>query len=596
MGTETVAVRVADRVATVAIFSILSFLTLLPAIGAQAPADKLEYELFIGCPQREDFVGQAGGPCPIKAMDEADIMGSPSIAVDPDDPDNMIIGSLHGMNGDGPTDRSRQGQVFTTFTSQDAGGSWWDNPYVPPARMNGAFGEHPQATIDAYGHVYIGSLYSEPSGREGRWTYTLVVQKFESLQRTNREQDGSANGEFLSPVYEGNTIDQFWFIYDRETDYTTIVWGERVPETSQKTDSLLPDLPTTKIQVAQENETTGQARSVIGVAWSTPEVEEPWTYIPEPYNVGPCQGTSNPVLADGMIYVACVVDADGGPYQWDSTVKDGQVDVFRFLPTRGKPQYMGTSPITGDAPKLGVRSDGRLALVSSETSKAGTAKLTAAFGTVNPSGTSIDWTPAQEYNGVFSKPRPGVRTVSTSIQDLIYREQSGVVHLILKQQYERTGANLDDALATLSGPYGKQLIAIDERHGLVKEFNLDVGNVVNRTYFETTDDTVFNDLSDDFLQLPPGDFKVGERELGPGYEREFFVVGDYGIVKFAEVIEITNLRAPGAPQPQPPPPPAPAPAANAAAQIAVAGTTSGAISGIIALRLFTNKRKSVVGS
>src|SRR5688572_28321298 len=93
---------------------------------AQAQAAGVEYQILITCPDAGDTSistsTQPGGSCPVRAIDGDDLMGDPSLAVDPLRPENLILASRHGqVNGNGPTTKSREGQVFTTFTSQNAG-------------------------------------------------------------------------------------------------------------------------------------------------------------------------------------------------------------------------------------------------------------------------------------------------------------------------------------------------------------------------------------------------------------------------------------------------------------------------------------------
>src|ERR1041385_5735966 len=168
-------------------------------------------------------------------------MGEPTLAVDPSNPSSLIIASLHGAAGNGPpgfscsdpagpTPRSRCFLPFTTFTSTDAGASWQDNFYQAPDKVANAYGEHPAITIDPYGRVYVGSLYAQPGN--GTFDYTIVAQKFSSLQTINQEQDGEYNAQFLKPIHVGNAIGQIWFLYNPATDNLTILWNEQVTPAS----------------------------------------------------------------------------------------------------------------------------------------------------------------------------------------------------------------------------------------------------------------------------------------------------------------------------------------------------------------------------
>jgi hypothetical protein len=568
--------------------------TLVPAVPAQAPSG-FTYELHIDCPGRGDGIPINDFLCPVKAIDEADIMGSPSVAVDPAEPNNIILASLHGGDGNGPTERSRSGQAYTTFISYDHGGSWQDNPFTPPRSLSGSFGEHPQASVDKYGHIYIGSLYStRDSGAPSGYTYTIVAQKFEDIQRADSRQSGEYGAQFLDTYYDGNIVDQYWFVYDNVTDITTIVWNERLPSD----DAGLSTNP--------------KAKSVIGMAWTTPKGSDPYRYIDEDYLIGPCSTTTNPVLADGAIYIGCMVnfeEAKKRPYAYDDAPFEGQIDMFRVQLKSGKHEYLGTAPLSGGVPKLGVRSDGRVALF---TTSAGAPderalKLFGVYGQAASDAPTMKWKAVYSYGDQVSPPRQGLSVIETNIQDIIYREGTGVVHLIIKERYESLGVTINDPASFSKPQFGKYLVAIDEKHGVLEvnpnpkpgepktRINFDIGNPTNRTVLSTdisNPEAVFNDLTDDLLQLPPGALPPGWEEAVKDmkdYQREFFAVGDYGIIIFAEIIEISDLKAMGVV-------PLAAPVAIATPSLAAAGVGVGiagaALAGLLALKLALNKTKS----
>ncbi|MHB1262602.1 MAG: hypothetical protein ACYC2H_12910, partial [Thermoplasmatota archaeon] len=103
---------------------------------------------------------------------------------------------------------------------------------------------------------------------------------------------------------------------------------------------------------------------------------------------------------------------------------------------------------------------------------------------------------------------------------------------------------------------------------------------------------------DDFLQLPLQDeYRYTdpaqvEHVLGPAYAREFFAVGDYGTVIFAEVVEITNLRGP-ATLPAPPPAPVAAPATSSSATSVLVPAAGVTVSALIAASFIVNRRKDI---
>lgn len=591
----------------------------------------MEYKLVIDCPETYQRVASTVA-CPVRAVDGQDMMGDPSLAVDPFDPANLIVASLHGgVSGGGaagatgatrctepgPSPKSRCGQVFTTFTSTDHGANWVDNPFFPPEDVGGeAYGQHPQVTIDPYGHVYVGSLYAMPKGG-GAFEYVIAAQKFASLDTIDQEQDGEYHTQYLDPVYLGNTISQMWFLFNPVTDNMTIVWNEQIAGVAlNQTQEPQPDCvplpppapcipppvasgsPGSPTQAAPET-TSGKAKSVIGVVWSTSSTKSPYHYQKEEWAIGPCLSSTNPVLSEGWLYVGCVTNPAEGAFPWNPTGVPGAVEMFRMESSGGKPQYIGASPLIGGTPKLGVRSDGRLALVSA-VALDGQLALDAVFGEYDGGSGRVKWGNIAHHGSVVSKVDPATRIIAANVQDVLYREHSGVLHVILKELIQPVGVGVGSLQAVTSPHIRKSIIAIDEEYGMLAKLNLDVGNIVNRTdpALLQAPEAAYDDLSDDFLQLPLQDeyiytdLQQVEHVLGPAYAREFFAVGDYGTVIFAEVIEITNLRGPAA-LPAPPPAPVAAPATSASASSVLLPAAGVTVTALIAAAFIVNRRKDV---
>lgn len=551
-------------------------------IGAQSTNPAL-YELVIDCPGVEESATGLDNEvlCPIRVIDAQDILGSPSVAVDPKNPDNIVFASLHGNDGDGPTQRSRGGQVFTTHASTTHGADWEDKPFYPPQDIQPAFGEHPQVAVDYTGHVYVGSLYSIPDDdAPSGFDYKIGAQKFESVDYVVDRQStsGTYHLEYIEPVHAGNIIEEFWFVHDPKTDIMSVLWNDKRPPNSTAT------------------------KSVIGMVWTTADYRDPYHYISDEYNIGPCVDTTNPVLADSHIYIGCLVDTNQTGYKWDESPEAGQIDLFRINIPDGKPEYLGHAPIKGGNPKLGVRSDGRLFLVTAGVGADGATRVFGVFGRFDAVSNSLTWNKSNNYGPEISPAVPGVITVEANIQDVMFREYSGVVHLLLKERFGSTTTLplLDDASDFGRPAFRKQLIAIDEKQGFLSKFNLDIGNPINRTALVdptanevsvvntgvvTNSEDVFNDLADDLFQLPPGPYTYNDKDLGPRYQREFFAVGDYGVVIFAEIIELTTLVGPvagpggGAPPPNP--------TATVGLNVAAIGSATGglALAGLLAYRL-----------
>lgn len=576
----------------------------LPVAGAQTQ-ERPEYELIVDCPQARVRNPGSLSPCPITAPDEQDMMGSPSIAVDPRDPNQLLMASLHGDDGDGPSRRSREGQPFTTFSSTTHGASWNDRPFEPPSEVEDSFGEHPQIVTDPYGHVYVGSLYADPvnnqRGPGALYDYVIGAQKFENLGSVLRNQGGQSAGrynvQFLDPFIKDNAITQFWYVFDPYMENMTVVWHER-PQPGAGSNGAERPLagPGARLGLAEKQlpEAPPPAQKVIGFVWTSMQMKSPYFYAPNEHLIGPCSASTNPVWSEGFVYVGCVVDVSAGEFQWNPAAVNGTVELFRFRLLGAPPQYLGPSPIVGGSPKLGVRSDGRIALFSAHPAEDGKAQLVGVFGKYQDG--RIEWNELINYSPKIPRVRVDEQITEIRIQDLEYREYSGAIHLILNERV-RYGSlvSVDNPLAPVAAPqFRKTLMAIDERHGWLADHNFDVGNRNNRTDPElaAADELNYDDLSDDILQLPPGNFSYEGKPLGDTYSREFVAVGDYGIVQFAEIIEITDLRPPGVPPAAAPLVPLAAPAlalTPAAVLLPLAGTS---FAGLLAFALLANRRKN----
>jgi hypothetical protein len=564
--------------------------------AAHSLPSNVHYELRLDCPQSLTIQPntQPGGrpnsvgiTCPIRALDEDDLMGSPSIAVDANNPNNLVLASLHGTDGDGPTDRSRGRQPFTTFISTDHGAHWTDRPYNSPDRLRGALGEHPQVFIDPLGHVYVGSLYSRRAENSlSGWNFTIVPQKFKDYNDAVLHQmmSGDYNARFLNTFFPDQMVDQFWFVHDPKTNLMTTVWNERHVEAKGAT-SILPPV----------GGPAAEGHSVVGLAWSSSKPTDGWTRANRSRLVGPCLTTTNPVLSQGQIYIGCMVNTNETGYAYAKSPRLGQVDIFRFNVGSDLPTFLGTAPLRGGQPLLGVRADGRVVLLSAFVGSDGAFKLAAAFGQADPKKPRMSWTTTHNYGDDILKPTIGRKILSTTMQDVMYREGSGVVQIIIKQQFEPLGITVDNPLSILQSQYNKVIVAIHETYGVLTTINLDVGNRLNRTIFSgmnplaANPEAVFNDLTDDLVQLPPQDWKYKTEKLDH-YQREFFAVGDYGTVIFGELIELTNLKAPGPAPPEPAPPPNPTPAITVSPAGLITGSVATALVGLLALKLALARR------
>lgn len=537
-----------------------------------APA---QYELHIVCPAVDPlrFTTYSRPTCPVRMVDTGQMLGNPALAVDPFDGNNLAIAMIHGqVDGGGPDERSRTNLPFTTFNSIDAGATWDDAYFSAPSEIGDAYGIHAAVAVDPYGHVYVGSTYAIPNG-DG-FNYTIGAQKFADVSTVRRVQtggDGSYNLVYVDPVFPGGQIRQTWYMFNPSTDNMTMAWFE---------------------DKGPNDASTG----AIGIVWTGASENDTYLYQRESWAIRPCMGSTNPVLFRGWLYIGCQADPDQGPFRWHPETTRGQVELFRMHPDGGEPHYMGAAPILGGAPKLGVRSDGRLVLLSADVSEQGTLVLNGAFGRYSAEANRITWSAPGNYGPQVTPFNKDERIERANIQDLMYREYSGVVHIILRETIKPNGPEL--TVAGLNPTIRKCIVALDEDRGILAKHELDIGNPVNRTDPELNaeSDLAYEDLSDDIHQNPAAPFTFKGKPLGDTYQREFFAVADYGQAIFAELVEVTDLRFVAPPIPIPPPVPIPAPAPAAAASTAASIAVATAFSGALALSLLAASRRNAMAA
>lgn len=602
--------------------ALLSLLVAALPLGVDGQGPGVQYKLIIGCPE----AGFAA-TCPVRATDEQDMMGDPAVAVDPDIPDHLIIASLHG-SGDsgGPTVKSRSGLAFTTFTSTDHGRFWTDNPFSPPSDLPfNSYGEHPAITIDPFGAVYVGSLYAVEVSNN-IFDYVIVAQNFSSIGHIDDVQDGEYSAVYIPPNLDGNRIGQMWFRYDAPADRMALVWHEAVTSASNGNASDLPrglrhlDQPllpggltpiqeerlgrpghaglaegllgATGLEPSDGHQQAPSSMGMIGLVWRDP-VADDYFRLPAENAIGPCDRATNPVLSEGFLYVGCRVGA--GHFRWDEDVDPGQYVLFRMRTDAKEMSYLGPAPIDKGDAKLGARSDGRLALASAIVDEDGNFELKTTFGSFDDESGRVKWGLAKDQASKLPSLGPGIRVTHANVQDLIYREYSGVIQMILKQVIEVEGVGTSTVTRIAAPNILKSIVAVDETYGLMAAIDLDIGNPINRTdpALLAAPEMVYNDLSDDFLQLDPGPYECEGHDLGPQYSREFFAVGDYGTVIFAEVCEVTTLRGPAFLPPPVGATPILAPAASSSVATVLVPAAGLTVASLMAASFIVNRRKSV---
>lgn len=340
--------------------------------------------------------------CPFRIIDDADLLGSPQLAVRHDDPDEVAFFSLHGAaTGDGPTPRSREpepelaagqgtpgGLSHTTFTSRDGGWNWEDNPHGREG-----FGETASGVMNRDGNLVMAFLFSKFLGTDrhgdeifdyhfalykdntvqSRPSYkatkfptrepgntiqevNLVLVKPQSLIRTQDEYDevvreherekreAAYNGS--QPPSREDEIGNYTIPRDEEDysdDIIAAVWHERAYD--------------------WRNATTGRS-SWVSAAWTDASSRDDWHVLPDEQLIGPCREASDPASWNGLIYVACSVDAG---YTGRRGAQIGDVDIWAIDPVSERKMFIGHAGGVGDGQlRLAANEEGRMVLTSTK--------------------------------------------------------------------------------------------------------------------------------------------------------------------------------------------------------------------------------------
>lgn len=370
-------------------------------LGSQDSHDDIQFT----CPQSDgtDFIG--GSPaaqtivvrasCPFRIIDDQDLLGSPQLAVDRNDPNKMAFFSLHGAATDqGPTPRSRSTasdgvgarQSHTTFTSITQGTQWEDNPHGREG-----YGEMADGLMDRSGRIYSTYLFSSPVGVDGG---TKVFDYHFQLYHDNDVTDGMSHfGTKVRNRAAGNVIEEVNLVLvtprtqiesqqefdalrnqtqEEEDPYNGTAAPASDDDVGARADGRpanYTDDPGHDVVMAvwheraydHQNASTGKS-SWIDAVWTRVGTETEWEHLDDSQLIGPCRDASDPAPFNGRVLVACVVDAG---YQGRAGAKIGEVDLWAIDPATGETELLSTVPgLVGGRPRLATNTDGRVALAS----------------------------------------------------------------------------------------------------------------------------------------------------------------------------------------------------------------------------------------
>lgn len=499
------------------------------------------YELDLACPAPEGDTSEGSATtvravCPFRIIDGQDALGSPSLAVNPLDPQQIAIASLHGGQATpGPTPRSREASespagVFTVLTSGDGGYRWNDQPSGPPPIVlrDAEFGEHLALAMDGQGRLYGAGLYSERAseadpygGRLAVWEWDVASEQIEWMHSPDAAKH-LAPSVLVSDVALTNVPPPGSSLV-REPPW------KGGPEAGGGTSWQESVVLTWLEAPAVEGETLAGKRSVVRAAWTDAEQRLGWRHLPTDQSFGPCRSVSNAVAWEGSVYLVCLVE-DAEAYGHRPGAAAGDIDLWRIDPGRARAELVGATPLTTGRPTLAASAEGRFILAAID--QVGS-EVTLA---VAASWSGRDWARVAD---IGTSIRSGATDLlDVRVQAIVYRADSHTIHLVYQEFYAPTQVDATQPGVPHTARFAKFLVALNECEGvLATPRNLQIGLVHSyapvlelahaAASVRRTDFALFDDLVDG-LVLVPG---AGESQ------REFLAVGDYGVVQFAEVVE-----------------------------------------------------------
>jgi hypothetical protein len=553
--------------------------------------------------------------CPYRIADDADLLGSPQIAVNAADPNDVAFFSLHGGGStEGPTPRSRDpspdglqavtGLSHTTFTSQDHGRSWHDNPWGTDG-----FGEHVSGTMDRDGNLYISALWSKRLG-EDRFNYVIKLYK---------EQDGRYTiatyqpSKTLSNRADGNTISEADILYvpaplppagnatgNQTGNATAPADGSDVGNFTNGESSGLRNSADDRVVAVWfekaldwRNSTTGKS-SWIDAAWSDTSSRDNWTRLADDQLIGPCMAASNPVQWNGKVYVACSADAG---YFARSRAHIGDVDVWSIDPKTGKTRLEESTGLVGGNPRMAARADGYMAIAAVALQDETHVDTHISFGWYGK-----HW---RSGGGVLSvgpdlhRLMGDHRAKEARITSMALTEDRNTLFLTYMERVNTTaptGVPEPSPSIVSTDPsqvieYRKLVATFSQCGGPYDAYDLQTGVARHPFSDAMTGDTtgVFDDLQDGMQFW---------RDPANGEERIYFAYADHGVIQYGALMGGSSGQSclVNAPPPDFPPPPVPAAISTASPYSMLVGATVGTTSLAMVAYLLAAKKRTLTFS
>lgn len=461
-------------------------------------APTTEYDLRFVCPDVTEGTGLPEVPgqetpraCPAYVLDTEDIMGQPDLAIDPRDITQVAFHALHGGPGlrtpvqdPLPSERSRGDAVHqphTTFQSRDGGREWEDNRYYAPAELSSknveVFGEDNAIELKPKGDVVLASLYSFRPQQGDEPSYAVYLWESGRIKQTVEY----TKGYVARPIPAGLRVDSLDLAWHAGAEEMVVMWR-----------TLGPEGPRVHIEHKGED---GQ-----------------WTAVApdQLQRIGPCDALSNPITLGSRVVFAC---AQGSDTRVWGLASDWTVEDLGLAPLHGL-----TSLRLASAESL--REDGLV--IAGATAREGRTVFVIAWGVAGQ-----DWGRPTEHGASLTTlgTRNGEQLTESHITALAVLSKSGTAHFLVQERF--TGGSAAD-----SRVFGKTYGVVQSTGRFLGTFGIGYGDPQSRASVPATvSGTTLGAYYDAHDGMAVAEGKLGE-------ERLFIAFGDYGYVRYAEVVEV----------------------------------------------------------
>lgn len=485
--------------------------------------------------------------CPLRVYDTGWSFGNPDLVVHPEDHRQAAFFALHGSAArDGPSERSRGGLAHTTFTTDQQGIDWQDQPLDFPD--GNGFGEYASGAMDSAGNVYAGFLWNLPSGVED-WEPVIGLYKGPTVHERGGMSDAYDYGRYILARDAMNTIREAHVIqlpsYAPLKDINATANETAPPAGEDGVGEAAYDMENATeeriVAVWHEsaydwsNSTTGLS-GWIDAAWTHTGSKNEWTRLNRTEVIGPCSHGSDPAYFEDKVYVACTVDrgyADRGRARvgdvdlWSIDVFTGETELVDFTGIRG-----------GGEPLLAINEEGYMTLIvqRDHVAEDGTylnLEAEAAFSWYGRNWQALGdlGRGLRQMGGAENIP-----LLDADITALTLTTDDQTAMLVYKEWHDdpqepQIDENDPDPRAFIGNhltDYNKYVVSYNACDFPIAAAHMELGTGVDQNNAQSYQEEpgMFNDVQD-------GLFTV--REPGNDMELTYFAINDYGAVQFGAI-------------------------------------------------------------